>query len=167
MGLEDTALPSAVVDKEGRLGGWGLGLAGPKHQERQRDPPIPTERPVRIWSSPAQRLRATQSGQPREGAGRLGPWGGWQMSSDDSALVSVRSTSASPASCKMPRHRQRWCWTGWRPGRSDSRAGIRRTPLPLAAPPETSQGAQMGGYGGQGEGAVRSGHGWGWQSHLL
>lgn len=126
----------------------GTGPCWPQTSGKTDGPPIPTERPVRIWSSPAQRLRATQSGQPRGGAGRLGPWGGRQVSSDDSALVSVRSASASPASCKTPRCRQRWCWTGWRPGRSDSRAGIRRTPLPLAAPPDTSREGPDGGIWG-------------------
>ena len=101
MGLEDTAPPSAVVYKVGRLGGWGLGLAGPKRQEGQRDSPTPTERPVRIWSSPGQRLGATQSGQPREPAGRLGPWGGWQVSGDEVLLCLLGPPAylQSPARC--------------------------------------------------------------------
>lgn len=71
--------------------------------------------------------------------------------------MSVRPASVSPASCRKPRPRQHWCWSAWRPGRSDGAWGDCVDSAALGAPPPSWQppdgvpvGPRVGGGGVRG-----------------
>lgn len=134
-----------------------LGLAVLKSQDRQRDSPILAERPARSWGSPGRGLgitpERTGKGAWPEGTGRWqgsgvggdGLWvqgdawawagGGGLQGRLTSGPVSVRPTSTSLASCRKPRPRQPWCWSIWRPGRSDGRGRDRVDSAALGVAP--------------------------------
>lgn len=138
LGLGDTALPWAVTAEVGRPGGRGpWSLALPKTQDRQI-PPTSTRRSVRkprMAQSPEWRGQGGWArGGPGRGQGGPGPAGVGKVARCSPGPLSVRSASASPASCRKPRLRPRWCWTAWRSGRSDGREGPSLDSAPPAPP---------------------------------
>ena len=139
------------------------------------------ERHERNWGSPGGGLGTTPErmgqGAWPEGAERWqGLWAGGDglQVQGDTWHLSGRPASTSPASCRKPRPRQRWCWTAWRPGRSED-AGDLVGSAPLGAPPPSQKGPASPDSIGQPPVTtpVGPGVGWagpglclGWQNHL-